>query len=86
MILDPDIYRCPTHGTDLTSLVRARLDSPDIFPFVHVIPVFAQIFKYLLTRTMGRREKLHAHPFEVIVSCPGNGAPHTLKCIGTVIQ
>jgi hypothetical protein len=71
MKLQPGTYACPDHQADLTGQVREALDDDgDGAPVAY-----------------GRRGLLAAraggHPFEVIVTCPGGGTPHTLTCTGT---
>jgi hypothetical protein len=68
MKLQPGTYACPDHKSNLTELVEEALD-------VDVPPVaFGRGF--LAARAPAER------PFEVIVTCPGGGTPHTLKCTG----
>ena len=71
MRLDPTKYACPDHDTDLTSQVQDVLDKEG--------PPVAYNRWRLLGRAVG------AHPFEVLVTCPGGagGGPHELTCTGT---
>jgi hypothetical protein len=69
MILEPISYSCPTHQTDVTTLVKDALDDDDAPPVA---------FWGLGKKMTGPR------PFQVIVTCPGasgTGA-HQLTCTG----
>lgn len=72
MILDPDVYQCPTHDTDLTMLVREQLEDDD-----------AAVAFGRRDRLAGRKSS-GARAFAVIVSCPGTDTPHKLTCRGTL--
>jgi hypothetical protein len=72
--LDPDTYRCPTHGTDVTTLVQRELDS--------IGDVANVKFAFALPGMRRHREPQSQH-FAVIVSCPGDSTPHPLTCMGT---
>lgn len=70
MRLDPDNYPCPNHHTDLTQQVLDALDE-DGPPVAYRRPGF-----------LGGR-KPGPRPFEVLVTCPGDGQPHKQKCAGS---
>jgi hypothetical protein len=73
VILNPGTYRCTSHNTDLTTLVREQLEDD---------PRARSAYggrDRLPGRTLsGARE------FTVIVSCPGAGTTHKVTCRGTV--
>jgi hypothetical protein len=73
VILDPDIYRCPTHHIDLTMLVREQLAEDDVAPGAYG----------WRDRRAGRGPS-GARTFMLIVSCPGTDTPHALTCRGTL--
>ena len=68
MTLDPARYECPDHHTDLTGLVEDALE--DQGP-----PVAYR-------RPLRGRQGTADRPFQVIVTCPGAGTPHSLTCTG----
>ena len=74
MTLNPGRYECPAHHADLTGLVEEALE--DSGP-----PVAYRRLR------LGRQAPAD-RPFQVIVTCPGDGsaAPHTLTCTGTQTQ
>jgi hypothetical protein len=69
MTLNPGRYECPDHQTDLTGLVEEALEDQG--------PPVAY-------RRLGRQAP-PVRSFQVIVTCPGGGTPHSLTCIGTQI-
>jgi len=69
MILDPARYECPDHHADLTGLVEDALE--DQGP-----PVAYR-------RPLSGRQGTAARAFQVIITCPGGGTPHSLTCTGT---
>ena len=69
MKINPDRYQCPQHHTDITELVQEELDD---------MPRIA----YKRGPLLGGKSPAPT-PFEVIVTCPGNGTPHQQTCIGT---
>jgi hypothetical protein len=69
MTLDPTRYECPDHHADLTSLVEEALEDQG--------PPVA--YRRPLPGWGGTADR----PFQVIVSCPGAGTPHSLTCTGT---
>ena len=70
MKTNPDGYQCPQHHTDLTDLVQEELDA-DMPPVA-----------YKRGLLPGRKPPPPT-PFEVIVTCPGDGTPHAQTCTGT---
>jgi hypothetical protein len=70
--LEPASFECPTHRVDVTELVREVLaeEGPPV------------AYDWPPGRLFGRRS---ARPFEVIVSCPGDGpdSVHPVTCAGT---
>ena len=69
MTLNPARYECPDHHTDLTGLVEEALDNQG--------PPVAY------RRPWPGRQSVGDRPFQVIVTCPGGGAAHSLTCTGT---
>jgi len=67
MKINPAQYQCPQHHTDLTDLVQEELDPEGPFAYKSVL---------------GRKPPAPT-PFEVIVTCPGDGTPHDQTCTGT---
>jgi hypothetical protein len=70
MKLQPGTYACPDHQADLTGQVQEALDD-DAPPIAYG--------RGLLAARAAPAER----PFEVRVTCPGGGTPHTLTCTGT---
>jgi hypothetical protein len=69
--LEPASFECPTHGVDVTELVREVLGEEG--PPVAYRPP---------GRLFGRRS---GRAFEVVVDCPGDGpdSVHSVTCAGT---
>lgn len=69
MTLDPARYECPEHHTDLTGLVEEALEdqSPPV----------------AYRRPLSGRQGTADRSFQVIITCPGVGTPHSLTCAGT---
>jgi hypothetical protein len=70
MTLDPESYKCPEHGVDVTGQVKEKLDPnrPDV----------------AFRRPLFGRKASGTGPFEVVVICPGadDAEPHPLTCTG----
>lgn len=69
MIVDPPAFKCRVHGHDLTERVKLALDLDD-----RDLPPIAYPRRRERQRTGDR--------FQVQVTCPGTGEPHTVICSG----
>ena len=81
MNLDPPTYECPVHHLDLTSLVLQRLDEDEDSDLAFGT---RGLFGVLAGRDREPRRS-SPRPFQVVVPCPGGGAPHTHVCEGSYV-
>ena len=79
MNLDPAAYECPVHHVDLTPSVvqRLREDEDSDLAFGDRGRIRGLVGRdRASTRSTSR-------PFQVVVTCPGDGSPHTPVCEGS---
>jgi hypothetical protein len=79
--LDPPAYECPVHHVDLTSLVLQRLreDEDSDLAFGNSGRLRGLAGR---DRDPGRSPP---RPFQIVLTCPGESAPHTQVCEGTYV-
>ena len=70
MILSPTEFRCQKHRVDLTDLVREQLE----YDF--------ESDPYFIAHYDSPSVESVAKHFVVVVTCPGDDGPHSLKCKG----